>query len=142
MSVDTVVGSDAVFHMGCHPERSLRAFAFPPLILRRADAQSKDLRFVRIGFNVNGPQVPPLRCERSAPPLGMPIHDRGIFGTTEQAAEKVRRRELCTTARLQSLLRNSREGCFVSGHDFNLVLAAMKSCPVTRLMDLKDMVSL
>ena len=31
----------------CHPERSVRAFAFPPLLLRRADAQSKDLRFAR-----------------------------------------------------------------------------------------------
>jgi hypothetical protein len=29
----------------CHPERSVRAFVFPPRLLRRADAQSKDLLF-------------------------------------------------------------------------------------------------
>ena len=34
-----------VLSKSCHPERRVRAFAFPPQQLQRADAQSKDLLF-------------------------------------------------------------------------------------------------
>jgi hypothetical protein len=54
----------------CHPERSVRLL-FPPLLLRRAEAQSKDLRFVASGTDfaeVEEQQVHPLRLK---PSVGM-----------------------------------------------------------------------
>ena len=44
----------AALNKSCHPERSVRAFAFPPRRLRRADAQSKDLLFAGVSLGCPG----------------------------------------------------------------------------------------